>query len=133
MTSKHIFSFRSLVSSIRCKRFALPPRAASVPVPLSVNVNTRRIILNESWVLAPAPTRARKAARRLTQELDGFLERDRDRALFNPVSPRLLFLDHRRLDCVAHTVQFSLAVGFDKCVFCAKQRIGVYVHSVQSL
>ena len=60
-----------------------------------------------------------------------FLERDRDRALFNPVSPRLLFLDHRRVDCVSHTVQFSLAVGFDKCVFCAKQRIGVYVHSVQ--
>ena len=44
--------------------------------------DTRRKILAGAWVLARADQDP-EAARRLTQGLDGFLERDRDRALFD--------------------------------------------------
>ena len=48
--------------------------------------DTRRKILAGSWVLSRADQDP-EAARRLNQGLDGFLERDRDRALFN-LGPR---------------------------------------------
>ena len=48
--------------------------------------DTRRKILAGAWVLARADQDL-EAARQLTQGLDGFLERDRDRALFN-LAPR---------------------------------------------
>ena len=48
--------------------------------------DTRRKILAGAWVLARA-AKDQEAARQLTQGLDGFLERDRDRALFN-LGPR---------------------------------------------
>ena len=49
-------------------------------------LDTRRKILAGFWVFTRADQDP-EAARRLTQELDGFLERDRDRALFN-LAPR---------------------------------------------
>ena len=70
----------------------MPPRAASVPVlrPRSANRTPDlawvRKILAGAWVLARADQDP-EAARRLTQGLDAFLERDRDRALFD-LSPR---------------------------------------------
>ena len=48
--------------------------------------DTRRKILAGAWVLASADQDP-EATRRLNQGLDGFLERDRDRALFN-LTPR---------------------------------------------
>ena len=48
--------------------------------------DTRRKILAGAWVLARA-AQDPEADRQLTQGLDGFLERDRDRALFN-LAPR---------------------------------------------
>ena len=62
----------------------MPPHAASEPVrqPTERKQDTRRKILAGAWVLARADQDP-EAARQLTQGLDGFLERDRDRALFN--------------------------------------------------
>ena len=48
--------------------------------------DTRRKILAGAWVLARAD-QDQEAARQLTEGLDGFLERDRDRALFD-LAPR---------------------------------------------
>ena len=48
--------------------------------------DTRRKILAGAWVLARA-AQDQEADRQLTQGLDGFLERDRDRALFD-LAPR---------------------------------------------
>ena len=62
----------------------MPPRADSVPVllPPSANRTPGRKILAGSWVLSRADQDP-EAARRLNQGLDGFLDRDRDRALFD--------------------------------------------------